>query len=88
VALLKELEVSAWECGLSLPHFIAEVLQSHAAARRLPKIESPGGVHLPGTPDREENDDFPYPGGDLSTRLKSKRMIAFGQSKGTSVEKG
>jgi hypothetical protein len=45
--LLKELEASAGECGLNLPHFIAEVLQSYAALERLPnritRWRSPAG---------------------------------------------
>ena len=29
------------------------------------QASEPGGIHLPGTPDREEHDDFPYPAGNL-----------------------
>ena len=38
--LLQELETAAGESHMTLPRFVAELLECHAAARRLTKVES------------------------------------------------
>jgi hypothetical protein len=61
--LLEELEVAAAAAKLTLPAYVAEVLECHAASRRLPKIQSGGkplGVLLRES-SGEDKVAFPWP---------------------------
>lgn len=60
--LLEELEAAAAEAKLTLHSYVAEILESHAASRRLPKFQSrrgPLGV-LQGDSHAEDR-GFPWP---------------------------
>ena len=56
--LLKELEDAAFRSKMGLPTYVTEVLEVHAATRRLPKVccQAPA----PGSATREPV-DFPWP---------------------------
>ena len=59
----EELVLAAAESGLSFQKYIQEVLESHAASRRLIKVDQhPGIVRVPGYEVGSENPDaFPFP---------------------------
>ena len=59
-ALLSELTLAAAESQVSLTRFVAEVLESFAAARRLPKVPH-SQVHYPRAERCAAEDSFPYP---------------------------
>ena len=58
--LREELTLAAAESQVSLTRFVAEVLESFAAARRLPKVPH-YQVHYPRAERCAAEDSFPYP---------------------------
>ena len=58
--LQEELTLAAGEAELSLTRFVAEVLESFAAGRRLPKVPH-SQVHYPRAERCAAEDSFPYP---------------------------
>lgn len=71
VPLLEELERAAQEAHISLPRFVVEVLECHAASRRLGRVVpvAPHGARVPVMPAPEDpatspaeaEEAFPYP---------------------------
>lgn len=58
--LLDELQAAAAESKLTLHTFIAEVLESYAAGRRLPRFRS-AVAHDPRQVSAKQHDAFPWP---------------------------
>ncbi len=63
--LLQELQVAAAEAELPLPRYVVEILESFAAARRLPKVDAPHGNRIP----RERDGEFPFPADTFTLRI-------------------
>ena len=61
--LLRALEEGARECEVELPCYVAEVLESFAASRRLEHVKPDQQTNLAGARllGQDRDDDFPWP---------------------------